>query len=213
MTMMVFITHCLKKSQFECFIRLMGVALLVVGMAGMAHAQSPVSTPDATLLKFEKLDDALWLSTQLKFELPPAIEDALQKGIAIFFVAEAELMRERWYWRDKKIATMQRHTRLAYQPLTRRWRVNMASGEITDPVLSLNQNYESLPDALAAVQRIYRWRIADAQDIDPGVPHFVTFRFQLDLMQLPRPLQIGTLWQSDWSISLSTTQPLNWASL
>lgn len=213
MTMMVFITHCLKKSQFECFIRLMGVALLVVGMSGMAHAQLPVSIPDATLLKFEKLDDALWLSTQLKFELPPAIEDALQKGIAIFFVAEAELMRERWYWRDKKIATMQRHTRLAYQPLTRRWRVNMASGEITDPVLSLNQNYESLPDALAAVQRIYRWRIADAQDIDPGVPHFVTFRFQLDLMQLPRPLQIGTLWQSDWSISLSTTQPLNWASL
>ena len=113
----------------------------------------------------------------------------------------------------QKIVTMQRHTRLAYQPLTRRWRVNMASGEITDPVLSLNQNYESLPDALAAVQRIYRWRIADAQDIDPGVPHFVTFRFQLDLMQLPRPLQIGTLWQSDWSISLSTTQPLNWASL
>ncbi len=210
MTMMAFITHCLKKWQIECFIRLMGVVVLTVGMA---HAQSPVSTPDAALLKFEKLDDALWLSTQLKFELPPAIEDALQKGIAIFFVAEAELMRERWYWRDKKIATMQRHTRLAYQPLTRRWRVNMASGEITDPVLSLNQNYESLPDALAAVQRIYRWRIADAQDIEAGVPYFVTFRFQLDLMQLPRPLQIGSLWQSDWSISLSTTQPLNWASL
>jgi hypothetical protein len=36
----------------------------------------------------------------------------------------------------------------------------------------------------------------------------VEFRFRLDMSQLPRPFQIGTLGQSDWNISASSRQPL-----
>jgi hypothetical protein len=36
----------------------------------------------------------------------------------------------------------------------------------------------------------------------------VEFRFHLDLSQLPRPFQIGTLGQADWNISASYSQPL-----
>jgi hypothetical protein len=36
------------------------------------------------------------------FDLPPAVDDALQKGIPMFFVAEATLLRDRWYWYDKQ---------------------------------------------------------------------------------------------------------------
>jgi hypothetical protein len=36
----------------------------------------------------------------------------------------------------------------------------------------------------------------------------VEFRFRLDVSQLPRPLQIGTLGQSDWTIEGFVSQPL-----
>jgi hypothetical protein len=87
----------------------------------------------------------------------------------------------------------------------------MASGEISESALglSLNQNFESLQDALITVRRISHWKIADVADLEHGARHFVEFRFRLDLAQLPRPLQIGTLGQSDWSISVTANQPLS----
>jgi hypothetical protein len=65
-----------------------------------------------------------------------------------------------------------------------------------------------LADALAAVQRLSRWKIADVAQIDLGQSHLVEFRFLLDLSQLPRPFQIGMLGQNDWNISVATIQPL-----
>ena len=100
--------------------------------------------------------------------------------------------------------------RLAYQPLTRRWRLNVASGLITSSSLglALNQSFEALPEALAAVQRLSRWKIADVSDLDFEQRYLVEFRFRLDLAQLPRPFQIGMLGQTDWNISAATGQAL-----
>jgi hypothetical protein len=208
MSMMVFITHYLRIQRVRWLGCLISVALMGIPL-DVVQAQTLGS--DVAVLKLERQDEALWLTAQLKFDLPSVVEDALQKGVPIFFVAEVDLMRERWYWSNKKVNTAQRHLRLAYQPLTRRWRVNMASGEISESALglSLNQNFESLQDALTTVRRISRWKIADATDLEPSARYFVEFRFRLDLAQLPRPLQIGTLGQSDWSISMTANQLLS----
>ena len=100
--------------------------------------------------------------------------------------------------------------RLAYQPLTRRWRLTVTSGAIKggNLGLSLNQNFDSLPQALAIAKRISRWKIADASEIDSDQRYIVSFRFRLDVSQLPRPLQIGTLGQSDWDITGTTLRSL-----
>jgi hypothetical protein len=205
--MMVFITHCLRKLRPDWLVWLPMVVLL--GMAcGSVHAQSAPLEPPS--LKIERMDDGLLLSTQLAFELPGVVEDALIKGIPIYFVAEVDVLRERWYWTNRKLSTVQRHMRLAYQPLTRRWRLNVGTGEISGLVqgLALNQNFENVQDAMAAVRRIVHWRIADSADIEGGAKHLIDFRFRLDVTQLPRPLQIGTLGQSDWQIALSATHTL-----
>jgi hypothetical protein len=161
-------------------------------------------------LKFERAGEAVLLTSTVKFELPSAVEDALLKGVPLIFVANADVLLERWYWLNKKVVSAERHMRLAYQPLTRRWRLNVASGLITNAGLgvALNQNFETLPDALAAVQRLSRWQIADTSDIDPEQRYLVDFHFRLDVSQLPRPLQIGTLGQTEWDISASSRRPL-----
>ncbi len=206
--MTAFITHCLRNQRPNWLAWLLAAVLSSMA-AGLVRADAmPLIPPE---LKLERIDDGLWLSTSLKFELPGVVEEALLKGIPIYFVAEADVLRERWYWTNRKVSSVQRQVRLAYHPLTRRWRLNVSAGDVSEPAqgLAINQNFDSVQDALGAVRRVSHWRIADAEDIEPGVKHVVVFRFRLDVAQLPRPLQIGTLGQSDWEISLTATQPLN----
>lgn len=203
--MMAFITHCLKNQRPSW--RAWLLALLLCSVAsGVVRAAGVI--PGAPELKLERIEDGLWLSASLNLELPVVVEEALLKGIPIYFVAEAEVLLERWYWTNRKLSSARRNLRLAYHPLTRRWRLNVTEGDVSESAqgLSLNQNFDSVQEAMAAVRRVSHWRIADVADIEPARKHIVSFRFWLDVAQLPRPLQIGTLGQSDWQVSVKAAQ-------
>jgi hypothetical protein len=205
--MTAFITHYLKKNRLDLWVLLVLTSLVCL-IPGAVRAD--VSAAEISVFKAERAGEAILLTAAVKFELPAAVEEALMKGVAIIFVAEVDVYRERWYWKNKKVASAERHLRLAYQPLTRRWRLNIASGVITNSALgiSLNQNFDTLADALSALQRQSRWKIAEVSEVELEQKHSIEFNFRLDLAQLPRPLQIGTLGQSDWNISASIIRPL-----
>lgn len=205
--MTVFTMPCLKRRWSDWFLLLFLLGQLL-GAAQVARADG--AQADSVALKVERADGALFLSAQISFDLPAVVEDALLKGIAIYFVAEVDVLKDRWYWTNKKINSLQRHARLWYHPLTKRWRLNISSGDIADSSqgMALNQNFDNLHDALDAVRRMAHWRLAEIADIDPTVRHYIDFRFRLDLTQLPRPLQIGTLGQSEWQIVLTAKQDI-----
>lgn len=165
---------------------------------------------EVTQFRLESNSEGVLLSAVVSFDLPPSIEEALLKGVSMFFVAQAEVYRERWYWTDKKVSVAERNMRLVYQPLSRRWRLNVSSGSVTGnrTGVALNQSFDSLEEALAAVQRLSRWKIADAAEVDLDYHYNVVFNFRLDTSQLPRPLQISALGQSDWNITTSLRRPL-----
>lgn len=179
-----------------------GISLTTAAPASAdIFAGSPLA--EVTQLRLERADDGVYLNAAVQFELPVLVTEVLEKGIAIFFVADAELFQERWYWADRKVAQASRHMRLAFQPLTRRWRLNVSPLPITNIGLGVvfNQNFDSLGDALAAIKRIGRLRLGDTADIGDDPVHPVTFRFRLDVSQLPRPLQIGLVGNADWNIT------------
>ena len=166
---------------------------------------------DLTQFSVERDEDGVYLSAIVRFDLPTVVEDALLKGIPMFFVAEADTYLNRWYWVDKRVASATRTIRLAYQPLTRRWRVNIVTGLINNSAglrATLNQNYDTLPEAMSAVQRLSRWRIADNGEVEADVAYQLEFSFNLDLSQLPRPFQIGVAGQKDWTISAQRNERL-----
>ncbi len=212
MTKTAFITLCSKNLAREPLPRWLArvlsswlaVALLCLA-SGLAWAQPPAQVEPLTL---QRQEDGWFLATQLTFELPQAVEEALGRGIPFFFMAEVEVLKERWYWADKLITRQERYWRLSYHPLTRRWRLLASSNPIGNSGLGVNlgQNFDSLSEALAAIQRVNRWRIADLAEIDAEAKHRADFRFRLDLTQLPRPLQIGAFGDADWALSLSRSQ-------
>jgi hypothetical protein len=181
---------------------------LVVGAAAPAHAQAQA---EVTQLKVERTEEGILLSAGVRFELPPVVEEALAKGIPMFFVAEATVYQDRWYWYDKRVAAVARHMRLSYQPLTRRWRLQVSSSPFGASGLALGQSFETRDEALAAVQRISQWKIAEASEVDADSRHNVDFRFRLDVSQLPRPFQIGAVGQAEWNISAARNQRLGGA--
>ena len=178
----------------------LGLLLCCIGLAGAARAVPA----ELTALRVERAEDGLFLTAGVDFALSPAVEDALLKGIAVHFVAEAEVLRERWYWTDQTVARAQRHMRVSYQPLTRRWRLNTSSEPLANTGLgvSLGQSYDSLDEVMSAVRRVGRWRIAGPDDLDGDGRHTLRFRFRLDGSQLPRALQLGSAGQSDWVVSV-----------
>ena len=206
--MTAFITHCWKSARLDLMRG--SCQILAAWFLACAPIWAQTSMAELTEFKVERQDNSLLLNAQVRLELGPVIEDALIKGLAIHFVAEAEVMRDRWYWTNRKVGSAVRHYRLAYQPLTRRWRVNVSSDPIAHSGISssLSQSFDSLQEALGVVRRQTGWRLAEMADIDFEARQYVVYRFKLDVSQLPRPFQIATGNQPDWRLEITRNMRL-----
>ena len=156
--------------------------------------------PELTSFELVHNEEGVLLSYAVDLELSRSVDEALSKAVPLFFVAEAEVFRNRFYWRDQRVARAVRVWRIVYQPLTTTYRVTF---------LGLSQNYASREEAFAAISRGARWKIAEPAQIEEGSRHYVEFNYRLDTSLLPRPLQIGIGGQADWTLSVQRTQKIN----
>jgi len=183
--------------------------MLVVGLAWMLMTPARAYEPDILQMGVQRTAEAVYLSARLKLVPTPAVEDALLKGVPLYFAWQVDVYRQRWYWTDKRVSTAVRTLRLAYQPLTRRWRLSLSTdaGGSAGAGLqyALHQNFESLAEALAGVGRVSRWKVADAARLKAEDKHRIEWRFRLDLSLLPRPFQIGMSNQPEWDIAVQKT--------
>jgi hypothetical protein len=168
--------------------------LFIVAALFAAHALAAdrIAVQSAQLQLAEDADGSVVLDAQFAFELPPVLEDAVNRGIALYFVVEFELFRPRWYWFDKKLVDVTRTYRLTYSPLTRQYR--LATGALAQP-------FDSLADALAILRRVRGWRVADRTVIRPDDDYTAQVRMRLDTSQLPKPFQVNALTNRDWTLA------------
>jgi hypothetical protein len=166
--------------------RRQGLGWLVAALLGvlLAVAASPLRAQgvELTALNVARAESGLEIEFAAHVRLPRAVEDALRRGVPVWFTAEAQLLRRRWYWRDERVARVSRQWRIAYQPLTNNWRVALGG---------LNQNFASLPEALAAASRSAGWKLAEAGQLDADARYYVEFSYRLDTSQLPAPMSFG----------------------
>lgn len=184
------------------------LALLFCAAASSSRADTV--GPDISAMQLSRTDEGLFLSASMQFDLPSQVEDALRQGIPMYFTAEAQVQRERWYWSDQQLGTATRYYRLTHQPLTKRWRLHISNTAFASSGtgLALGQSYEQLDEALGAIQRISRWKILEPTQLSATSGVSVQLRFRVDLSALPRPLQIGALGRSGWNLQLARTQVL-----
>ena len=162
-----------------------GVALLrawTPARAATVYAQPPTLELEA---------DGVYASASVVFALPVALEDALRRGIPLYFLTRLNVTQSRWWWFNAGIGEGQQLTRLGYEPLLGKYRVSTGA---------LRTSYSSLDEALNQVQHVSRLKVADAQALKRGETYSVGGHFELDLSQLPRPFQLNVGSQSEWQL-------------
>lgn len=182
--MTAFSTRCSRK--LSLFAALAALWLIFVA-PGASYADGiEVKNAAVTLA-----DDSLVLQAEFGTTLTPTLEDALNKGVSLYFLLEFELIRPRWYWINEKIISTQQQYRLSYNALTRQYRIGVGT---------LYQNFGTLAEALEVMSRLRR-----REEIEPGAirkdtAYTAGLRLRLDISRLPKPFQISALGSREWNI-------------
>ncbi len=176
--------------------------LLLAGLA-LALPQRALSQPSVAVevAELEVRDDpepGLYLNAQFAFEPSPAIEDAVRHGVPVYFAIDFELVRSRWYWFDKKLASATLAYRLSYSPLTRQFRLSRGA---------LAQPFDTLDEALATVRTVRGWKVAGPGTAASREHLRAQVRLRLDTTMLPKPFQVDSLTNRDWALA-SDWQPV-----
>ncbi len=137
-------------------------------------------------------DDALTLTADFDFTLTPTLEDALSRGVALYFVLDTEVTRSRLLV-DETIASNTETFRLAYVPLTRSYR--LTSGLFT-------QNVPTIEAATRQFTRLRGKQVAERKALQKGERYTITARLRHDINQLPKPLQLSALASRDWALEI-----------
>lgn len=172
-------------------IRFFLMAILSAGLlAAPALHAAEIHIEQAQL---EATEDGYRLASAFNFELKRVLEDALNRGVPLYFTTDVELTRPRWYWFDENTVRASHTIRLTYNVLTRQYYAAAAG--------SLRQSFSSLDDALSLVRRPPRWLVAEKDALKPGATYQLSIRMRLDTSQLPKPFQVNAMNDSDWRLS------------
>ena len=189
--MTVSITPCCKNilhktpGLFRQWVLSLLTWLCLVGAAHAGHIEPSRAALLAT-------DDGYALSADFHIELGNRVEDAVVRGLALYFNLEFELTRPRWYWSNEHVAAKTLTYRLSYNPLTRQYR--LATG-------SLYRSFDTLGDALKALGRVSALPVLDKGILKSGESYMAAVRLSLDRSQLPKPFQLDAFGNRDWDVT------------
>jgi len=164
---------------------LLGFWLTVAG-AALASDKSAVSQA-----AIRATPQGYVLDGDVNIVLNPTLEDALSRGINLYFLLELELTRPRNWWLDEDIAEPVRKMRIYYHLLLRRYVVE--TGYTTRTAATLGE-------ALAMLGRVDAWQVLERGALKAGQRYDARLRLRLDTSQLPRPLSIGAVGGDRWEL-------------
>ncbi|MFO7542681.1 MAG: DUF4390 domain-containing protein [Thiobacillus sp.] len=178
--------------------RWLAVLLLVCGF-GVAGG---VLANDKSMVKqaeIQATSQGYALDAEVNVALNRTLEDALSKGINLYFLLELELTRPRNWWFDETVAEPVRKMRIYYHLLLRRYVVE--SGYTT-------RTFTSLAETLAFLGRIEGWQVLERGVLEAGRRYDARLRLRLNTAQLPKPLSIGAVTSDKWEL---TTPWFDWS--
>lgn len=166
-------------------------AVLVAAFAALDPVEARADTITVKSAELRGDDDAYYLNAEFEFALNPTLEEALQKGVPLYFLLEFELSRPRWYWLDEKVLTATTQYRVAYNALTRQYRASSGL---------LGQTFSSVDELERFLSRVTSREVARGDQIAKGVRYEAAVRLRLDVNQLPKPFQVNALTSREWTL-------------
>ena len=179
--MTVFFTRCCKKIS-----PLFAVFWLL--LASLPAAAEGIEVHGAQLVSGE---EGYVLEADFGIALNPTLEEVLNKGVALYFLFEFQVIRPRWYWLDQKLVDSNQQYRLSFDALTRQYRLGIGG---------VFQNFPDLAGALAFLSRVRRHDVLEPDALGTGNTYTAAVRMRLDVSELPKPFQLDAFGSRDWNI-------------
>jgi len=169
--------------------RILGLLCLATSLSLASGAIADTIPVQSAELRVE--DEEVVLNAQFDLSFNPTLEEALHKGVSLYFVLEFELARPRWYWFDEKLIQQSVQYRVTYSPLTRQYRITSGL---------LGQQLDSLEEVERQLSRVVSRPVAQVDQLTRGSRYDAAVRLRLDVTLLPKPFQINALASKDWSL-------------
>jgi hypothetical protein len=138
-----------------------------------------------------------FLDATFNIGLTPTVEEALNRGVPLYFLVEFEVIYPRWYtlyfW-NKRIVDLQQNYRLSYNALTRQYGLSYGV---------LHQTFDTLENALSVLGGIHNQPVFEISLLDEDRVYEAQLRMRLDTSRLPKPFQIDALGSDAWDVSSS----------
>ena len=183
------ITRCWRR---QVKFRQSGTCLLVCAILALLTALARAQSANITTAKLDLTEDGYQLNADIDLQLTAGMQDAVRKGVPLYFIAEFQLTRGRWYWLDQGVISATRDRRISYAPLTDQYRIAISG---------ISQNVSSFDDVRRVLSRIRSWTVAEKGQLKPGEKYEAALRFRLDTSQLPKPFQLNVITSKEWSLS------------
>jgi Domain of unknown function (DUF4390) len=163
-------------------------AFLVLG-APTAQAADGITVNSTAL---ELTEDGWQLNAEFNIAFSPRLEEAVNRGVPLYFVVEFELARPRWYWFDEKPIQLSQTYKISYTPLLRQYRISVGSA---------SQNFTRFDDVARVLSRLRGLPVAGKNALGSGVEYQASLRMRLDTAQLPKPFQFDAISSRDWTLA------------
>jgi hypothetical protein len=143
-------------------------------------------------VELEPADDGWNLEASFDVQFNPRLEEAVNRGVALYFVVEFELSRPRWYWFDEKPVVLSQTYKISYAPLLRQYRLTIGN---------VYQNFTRFDEVTRVLSRLRGWHIADKGALKKDQVYQAAVRMRLDTAQLPKPFQLNAIASRDWTLA------------
>ena len=170
---------------------LLGALLLAIQallVAAPAHAEG--ITP--LRAKVESGPGGYYLDAEFDIRFSPGLEEAVNRGVALYFVVEFELSKPRWYWFDERPVQLSQTYKITYTPLLRQYRLSAGTAY---------QNFTRFEEVVGALSRVRGWPVAESGALRNQGDYQAAIRMRLDTTQLPKPFQLNAVASRDWNLA------------
>lgn len=137
-------------------------------------------------------DDGYVLVADFNINFNSRLEEALGKGVVLYFTLDFDLNKSRWYWLDEQVVRKSRTFQLSYHALTRQYRLSTGV---------LHQTFATQEDALRMLSRVRNWQVVEKGALKSEQTYTAGLRMYLDLAKMPKTFQVGALSNKDWNLS------------
>jgi hypothetical protein len=145
-----------------------------------------------TSATIEPADDGWNLEAAFDMQFSQRLEEAVNRGVPLYFVVEFELSRPRWYWFDEKPVQLSQTYKISYTPLLRQYRLTIGS---------VYQNFTRFEEVTRVLSRLRGWHVADKGALKKDQVYQAAVRMRLDTAQLPKPFQLNAIASRDWTLA------------